>query len=308
MARTIRGWRIVTVAMAAAAACRSEPAPARIMAGASDTVLLNNRNPIRIPLRVLDATGQQLADTGVRFVRIGGDDLPVTAEGVVSCPHSGDLTVRASLGAVSANLFIQCRPVQIVGVAGPVNLVLGDSARELPVVALGPDGLPVRQVSVTVIVRDTSVAKMEGSRLRTLMSGATMVDVRAGDADGSASVKVYDPVTTLEGLRKDQEHVSVRLRLYGGGERRWPLPEGDYMLWILPYEYDGRGLQVRMEGAMCEPQDPKPRSGGFANPPKAVCRAKAGASIVVSHPSTRRSAPAINGTLLLRQLYPPTVP
>lgn len=308
MPRTIRGWRTLTVAVAAVAACRSEPAPARITAGVSDTVLINNRNPIRIPVRVLDATGQQLGDTGVRFERIGGDDLPVTAEGAVSCARSGDLTVRAALGAVSANLFIQCRPVQIVGVEGPVNLVLGDSARELPVVAVGPDGLPVRQVRVTVIVRDTSVAKMEGSRIRTLMSGATMVDVQAGDADGSASVKVYDPVTTLEGLRKDQEHVSVRLRLYGGGVHRWPLPEGNYMVWILPYEYEGRGLQVRMEGAVCEPQDQKPRSGGFANPPKAVCRAKAGASIVISHPSTRRSAPAINGTLLLRQLNPPTVP
>lgn len=307
MLRTILGWRTVTFAMAAAAACRSEPAPARITAGVSDTVLINNRNPIRIPVRVLDATGQQLGDTAVRFERIGGDDLPVTAEGAVSCARSGDLTVRAALGAVFANLFIQCRPVQIVGVEGPVNLVLGDSARELPVVAVGPDGLPVRQVRVTVIVRDTSVAKMEGSRLRTLMSGATMVDVRAGDADGSASVKVYDPVTTLEGLRKDQEHVSVRLRLGGGGERRWPLPEGDYMLWILPYEYEGRGLRVRMEGAVCEPQDPKPRPGGFANPPKAVCRAQAGASIVISHPS-RRSAPAIDGTLLLRRLNPATVP
>jgi len=306
MARTLRVWPALAVAMAAAAACRSEPA--RITAGASDTILINNRNPIRIPLRVLDAKGQPLADDGVRFERIGGDDLPVTAEGAVSCLRAGDLSVRASLGALAADLRIQCRPVQTVGVEGPVNLVLGDSARELPIVALGPDGLPVRHVNVTVVVRDTSVARMEGSRLRTLNSGATMVDVVAGDADGSASVKVYDPVTTLEGLRKDQEHVSVRVRLPGRWKRSWPVPEGDYMLWILPYEYEGRGLQVRMEGAVCEPQDPMPRSGGFANPPKAVCRAKAGASIVVFHPSTSRPAPAIDGTLLLRQLYPPTAP
>ena len=308
MARAIRTWRALTVAMAVTAGCRSEPAPARITAGRSDTVLINNRNPIRIPLRVLDGEGQPLEDTGVRFERIGGDDLPVTAEGAVSCPRSGDLSVRASLGALSADLVIQCRPVQIVGVEGPVNLVLGDSARELPIVALGPDGLPVRQVNVTVIVRDTSVAKMEGSRLRTLMSGATMVDVLAGDADGSASVKVYDPVTTLEGLRKDQEHVAVRLRLAGRGKRSWPIPEGDYMLWMLPYDYEGRGLQVRIDGAVCEPQDPKPRSSGFANPPKAMCRARSGASLVVSHPSTSRSAPAIDGTLLLRQLSPPAAP
>ena len=180
MARAIRTWRALTVAMAVTAGCRSEPAPARITAGRSDTVLINNRNPIRIPLRVLDGEGQPLEDTGVRFERIGGDDLPVTAEGAVSCPRAGDLSVRASLGALSADFVIQCRPVQIVGVEGPVNLVLGDSARELPIVALGPDGLPVRQVNVTVIVRDTSVAKMEGSRLRTLMSGATMVEVLAG--------------------------------------------------------------------------------------------------------------------------------
>jgi hypothetical protein len=33
-------------------------------------------------LRVLDAAGQQLADTGVRFERTGGDDLPVRGGGV----------------------------------------------------------------------------------------------------------------------------------------------------------------------------------------------------------------------------------
>lgn len=80
-----RTWRALIVAVAAAAGCRPEPAPARLTARASDTVLINNRNPIRIPLRVLDAEGQPLADNGVRFERIGGDDLPVTAEGAVSC-------------------------------------------------------------------------------------------------------------------------------------------------------------------------------------------------------------------------------
>src|SRR5688500_20405808 len=60
MARTLRVWPALAVAMAAAAACRSEPA--RITAGASDTILINNRNPIRIPLRVLDAKGQPLGD------------------------------------------------------------------------------------------------------------------------------------------------------------------------------------------------------------------------------------------------------
>lgn len=294
------------VALLAASACQAPSVkgpPARLVAGTSDTVLVNNLRPVPIPVRVLDAAGHVLPDTGVRFQWTGGAEVPVSVVGMVTCSRAGDATVRASIGSVTTSVLLRCRPVQILGVQGPVNIVLGDSARDLPVVALGPDGAPVDLVALTVIVLDSSVASMDGQRLRAHRSGSTMVEVRAGDQSGAASAKVYQPVSTLDGLRPDQEHVAVPLRLAPGELRRWRIPAGGYMFWMLPYEYEGRGLQVRLEGANCEPAEPqKPVSGGFAFPPRFICLARSDASVIVTHPSRAPSAPVLAGVLLLRRL------
>jgi hypothetical protein len=294
------------VAFLVANACqkpRDEGPPARLVAGTSDTVLVNNLRPVPIPVRVLDAAGRVLPDTAVRFQWTGGAEVPLSVDGMVTCSRAGDATVRASIGNVATSALVRCRPVQILGVQGPVNIVLGDSARDLPVVALGPDGAPVDLLDLTVIVRDSSVAAMDGHRLRARASGSTMVEVRAGDQSGGASAKVYQPVTTLDGLRRDQEHVAVPLRLASGEVRRWRIPAGGYMFWMLPYEYEGRGLQIRLEGANCEPAEPqKPVSGGFAFPPRFTCLATSDASVIVAHPSRASSAPALAGVLLLRRL------
>lgn len=279
-----------------------EGPPARLVAGTSDTLVVNHLRPVRIPVRVLDAAGHVLSDTGVRFQWTDGLEVPATAEGQVTCNRSGDATIRASLGLLSTSVLVRCRPVKVLGVEGPVNLVLGDSARDLPVVALGPDYSPVDLLRMRVIIDDISVAVMEGQRVRARAPGATFAEVRAGEKSGGVGIKVYQPVSALDGVSPERQHLAVRLTLSAGEQRRYRIPPGGYMLWMLPYEYEGRGLQVRVEGASCESSaQPRPVSGGLANPPR-KCHASSDAWVVVSHPSAESSAPAVDGTLLLRQL------
>jgi coniferyl-aldehyde dehydrogenase len=45
-------------------------------------------------------------------------------------------------------------------------------------------------LALRVIIWDSSVAAMDGQRLRPPASGSTMVEVRAGDQSGGASAKV----------------------------------------------------------------------------------------------------------------------
>lgn len=292
-------------ALLVASACQppwAEGPPARLVAGVSDTVVVNHRRPVQIPVRVLDPAGHVLSDTGVRFQWTDGLEVPVSAEGIVTCNRSGDATVRATLGLVATSLMVRCRPVRILGVEGPVNLVLGDSARDLPVVALGPDLSPVDLLRMRVIIEDSSVAVMEGQRVRARAPGGTFAEVRAGEQSGGVGIKVYEPVAALDGVGPERQHLAIRLTLRASEQRRYRIPAGEYMLWMLPYEYEGRGLQIRVAGASCESSEqPKPVSGGFANPPR-KCHTRSGAWVIVSHPSAAPSAPAIDGTLLLRRL------
>jgi hypothetical protein len=199
-------------------------------------------------------------------------------------------------------VLVRCRPVKILGVEGPVNLVLGDSARDLPVVALGPDYSPVDLLRMRVIIDDNSVAVMEGQRVRARAPGATFAEVRAGERSGGVGIKVYEPVTALDGVSPERQHLAIRLTLRAGEQRRYRIPPGAYMLWMLPYEYEGRGLQIRVEGASCESSEqPRPVSGGFANPPH-KCHTRSDAWVIVAHPSAAPFAPAMDGTLLLRRL------
>jgi hypothetical protein len=291
----------------AAGAChfpRAKGPPARIVAGVRDTVVVNHyEEPGLIPVKVLDAAGRELSDTGVRFRWTGGMEVPVSPDGMVSCPAVGDATARASLGAVVTDLVLRCRPVTIVGISGPMHFVLGDSARNLPIVAIGPDGKPADLLAVTVIkeTADTSVLALDGIRVIPRAPGTRLVDVGIGGKWGSAGVQVYEPVTTPEGLDRERRHLALRVSLRPGEERRWRIAAAPWMVWVLPYEYEERGLRVRMEGANCDPGG-KPRSGGFAHPVRLHCLSGDGAEVVASHPSSDPSAPPVEGTVLLRRV------
>ena len=280
------------VALLIAAACKERAPtgpPARLVAGVSDTVVVNNERPVQVAIQVLDAAGHVLPDTGVRYQWMSGAPVQVSATGVVTCTNAGDATVRASLGPLVTNLLLRCRPVRTVHSVRMVNLVVGGPPQELPFEAIGADGRPVTLFAGQVIVRDSTIAAVKGLHVRGRAPGETTIDMHVGDRQAHASVHVYERVATPEGIRPGQ-HLAVPVRLASGEVRRWRLAAAPelYFLAMLP-DRDVRQMpRLAIADASCVP-------GLDAN--SFFCLALHGASVYVYHPKQSDSAQVLSGTL-----------
>src|SRR5688572_14476153 len=104
--------RVVTAVLALLFVMACKQPPARLVVGVSDTVIVNSQRPIQIPIQVLDAAGHVLPDTGVRYQWTSGAPVTVSATGVATCTQAGDATIRASLGPLSIDFLLRCRPVR----------------------------------------------------------------------------------------------------------------------------------------------------------------------------------------------------
>jgi hypothetical protein len=286
--------RTVTAAVAllVACACEGPPAegpPARLVAGVSDTVVVNNQRPVQLPLRVLDAAGHVLPDTGVHYRWTSGVPASVSATGVATCTQPGDATVRASLGPLATHLLLRCRPVREVRALRMMNLVVGGPAQELPFEAVGVDGRPVTLLTGQVTILDSTIATVEGLRIRARAPGSTALDMRIGDRLAHASVHVYERVSTPEGIRAGQ-HVAVPVRLAGGEMRRWRIAAARelYFLAMLPDRDEQQMPRLAIVGANCVP-------GLGAH--SFFCLAQHDASVYVYHPQHADSAQELSGTL-----------
>jgi hypothetical protein len=281
-----------TAVLLVASACKGPPAegpPARLVAGVSDTVVVNNERPVQLPIQVLDAAGHVLPDTGVRFSWASGVPVLVSVTGVATCTQPGDATVRASLGSLVTHLLVRCRPVRKVRGLRMMNLVLGDPPQELSFEAVGVDGRPVTLLTGQVTVGDSTIATLEGQRIRTRAPGVTWVTTRVGDREAHASVHVYERATTPEGIRPGQ-HMAVPLRLAGGEMRRWRLPAARelYFLAMLPDRDVQQMPRLAVAGANCVP-------GLDAH--SFFCLALHDASVYVYHPQQAEPARELSGTL-----------
>lgn len=292
---SLRGAAVLVLTLSGACAIPREPgAPARLLAGAADTVVINHRGPTSIPMRAFDAADRTVPVTGVRYSRSAGDSLDVTSDGTVTCTRRGDATVRASLDAISTDIVLRCRPVQSLRVSGPIQFDLGDSVQGIPLQALGPDGETVELLAGTVTSSRSNVAQVEsGLRVSAHAVGVSLLSIAIGDERARVGVHVYEPLRTLDGIRADQKLVSLPLRLESGEVRRWPLPVGQWMFTMMPYEDEITGLRLRIEGAVCVKTRLTPR--------RIVCESKTGGTIIVYHRSTT-SAPPRKGSLLVRRV------
>lgn len=272
---------------------REPGAPARLLAGAADTVVVNNRRPVSIPIRAFDASGRSVPASGISYVRTAGDSLDVTSDGIVTCARRGDATLRASLGAISSEILLRCRPVKKLHIAGPIQFVLGDSSQVIPLEALGVDDSAVDLIAGTVSTMRANVVGVEsGLRVSARTAGVSLTEVVVGDEHARVGVHVYEPVNTLDGLRADQRLVSMAMRLESGEMRRWQLPAGGWMMTMMPYEDASSGLKLRVEGAVCMPARLTTR--------RIVCESKQSWSVVVYNPPTR-TASARTGSLLMKR-------
>jgi len=242
----------LAVALPALVACKGPPA--RLVAGSSDTVIVNSRRPVQLPIRVLDAAGHVLPESSVRYRWTAGLPVSVSPAGVVTCTEPGDATVRASVDSVATQLIVRCRPVQSVRALRMLNVVAGGPAQDLPFEALGVDGQPVTLLTGKVTLEDSTVAAIDGARIRGLRQGSTGVSMRVGDRTAFTEMHVYEQQRTPEGILPGQ-HLAVPVRLAGGEMRRWRLsasPEA-YFLEMLPDGDEQSMPRIAIIGASCGP-------------------------------------------------------
>jgi len=277
----------LTVMFTALAGCKGPPA--RLVAGSADTVIVNSLRPVHLPVQVLDEAGHVLADTAVRYRRMAGVPVSVSATGVATCTEPGDATVRASLGSLATQLLLRCRPVRSVRALRMLNVVAGGPAQDLPFEALGVDGQPVTLLTGKITLEDSTVAAIEGVRIRGRRQGSTGVTMRVGDRQAFMSMHVYEQRRTPEGILPG-EHVAVPVRLAGGEMRRWRISASPelYFLEMLPDRDEQSMPRLTIVGASCGPA---------LSAHSFFCLAQHDASVIVYHPQQVDSAQELSGTL-----------
>lgn len=268
--------------------------PARLVIGQGDTLIVNHRTTYAITSRTLNADGKELAGTAKPTYRmVSGDSIGLTPSGNVTCTRAGDATVEATAGTLTTTAVIRCRPVGTLRMAGPIEFLVGDTARRLDATVLGLDGKPVKLVAGSVTILDRAVAGAQGMRIAPRAPGGTVVTLTVGDETESVPVHVYEPVNALVHLQPAQEFVAVALSLRSGEYRQWELPAGTWMLTMAPSD-DGRGeLRMDVNGAACT------REGDA--PPRVTCQSRSGITVRVRHP-VKAQAPERTGRLLVRRV------
>lgn len=275
------------------AGCGSSGKPVRLVVGYGDTFVVHSQKPTAITAEGHDAEGLAVPVTGVTYRQTGGDSVGLTADGTVTCTRKADAMVVATAGELSATALVRCRPVRSLTLSGPIQFLVGDTAQSLGAKVLGFDGKQLDVIAGTVSLDDRAVAGAEGMKITPRGAGSTLAILTVGDSSARVDVHVYQPLDALVNLKPEQKFVAVRLSLRSGEYRRWTLPAGTWMLTMLPYKDEARGIRLRVEGAKCTPETYTPR--------RISCVTKDSASVTVEHPSKVR-APELEGQLLVRRI------
>jgi hypothetical protein len=234
------------VALASAGAVPSfvflRPRPARLAVTAragDDTLVVNQIHPTRISLLVLDQYGRRVrSDTAVRYRRVGGDSMILSSAGQVRCSDNRDAVVRGTLGSLFKEFVLRCRPVVSIEAPTWLDLVVGDTTRDLSFVAHGPDGRAVTELRGAVTVPDGEIVAVEGTSVRPKRSGQTVAIVDIGDAEVRIPIVVYEPVKSFVDNPQRERLMAMNVSLARGDTIDVPLPKAAF--WVTYFSKDRR--------------------------------------------------------------------
>lgn len=215
--------------------------------------------------------------------------LSISSSGVTTCTQSGDATARASLGALTTDFVIKCRPVRTVRASPMLNLVVGGPPQDLPFEAVGPDGRPVDLLAGQITLDDSTIASVDGTRIRARAEGQTGLKMRFGNRAAFTGVISYQPATSLEGIQPGR-HVAISITLGVGEMRKWRLAASPqlYFIAMLPDSDSQRMPRLAILGAACSP-------GLGAH--EYFCLARTDASVIVYHSGAGTSPKRVSGNL-----------
>src|SRR5665213_1270786 len=74
----------------------SDKRPARISVGTSDTVVVNDTEPVRLAVHVLNAERQVLRASGLQYEFVSGARIGISRDGRVACEQPGDCLLYTS--------------------------------------------------------------------------------------------------------------------------------------------------------------------------------------------------------------------
>ncbi|MEO6877572.1 MAG: hypothetical protein ABI205_03760 [Gemmatimonadaceae bacterium] len=216
------------------------PRPTRLSVtprAGDDTVVVNQSHPTRLRASVLDQYGRPLrSDTAVRYRRIAGDPIMLSPGGELQCNNRSDAVARATFDGLVQNFVLRCRPVTWIEAPTWLDLIVGDSTRDLSFVAHGPDGRAVTELRGAVTVPDGSIVAAEGTTIRPKRSGMTVANVEIGNARAQIGLMVYQPVTSFAGNPPGVRLMAMRVSVARGDTIVVPLPRAAF--WVTYFSKD----------------------------------------------------------------------
>lgn len=281
-------WSVLFLAVASCIDAR----PVRLVAGRSDTVVVNSLEAVPIAVRLVDANGVERRARRVRYRLIKGPEVALSGDGRVRCDGPGDAEVSATSGALMARVTVLCRPIERFRLPRVLRLTIGAPPAPLEVGAMGVDGKPVDLVAGTASVRDSQVATLIDGYVHGRARGLTMVDVEAGDCTVSIPVEVIEESRTTALLLPHGQYAES-LSMAAGELRSWRVPPGRYEITLF-----GDGVPAHLRLASHEMN-----CGAFpGTEQKYLCIAKDRASVIVHHVEPAGRGRQATGSLLVHRL------
>jgi hypothetical protein len=268
-----------------------------------DTVVVNQMRPSRLDASVLDQYGRRLgSDTMVHYQRIAGDSIQLSSDGVVRCDKHSDAVVRATFERLSQEFVLRCRPVASIEATTSLDLMVGDSSRDLAFVAHGPDGRVVTELRGAVTMRGESIVAAKGTTVRPKRSGATLASVEIGDAETLIQIMVYQPVTSFVGNPRGVDLMAMRVNLARGDTINTPLPKAAFWVTYFSKDRSGAPPTIELQGdGSCTTGDGlhmrRIQEGEYAK----YCHTGNGARMMIAHGAT--GAARVNGVVAIRLMW-----
>jgi hypothetical protein len=269
-----------------------------------DTLVINQVNGTRLAVTVLDQYGRPLnAATTTRYERIDGDMMTVSANGDLNCEHRrDDVVIRATHEKISKRFVVRCRPVEWIEAPSWVELMVGDSARDLAFTARGPDGRVVTELRGAMRIENSAIVAMTGTSLRAKQPGFTFVTIEIGNARTGLPVGVYEPVKSFDNT-PTKPMMGMRIAQARGDTLEVPVPKAAF--WITYYSNDPAvpppTIELRGPGACATGDGLRVRrveAGTYGK----YCNAGAGAKMMIAHGAT--GADTVRGFVAVRLMWP----
>jgi hypothetical protein len=279
------------------------PRPSRLRATArvgDDTVVINQVHLTKLSLSVLDQYGRLLrSDTAVRYQRISGDSVSLSSSGDVLCEKRSDAVVRAAFETLVKEFVLRCRPVARIEAPSWLDLVAGDSTRDLSFTARGPDDGVVTELRGAIVVENTSIVAAEGTTVRPKRSGSTIAVVEIGDAEVQIPIMVYRPVRSFVDNPAREELLAMHVKLARGDTVELPVPKAAFWVTYLPSDRGTAPPTIELRGdGLCTTGNGinlrRIEDGEYAK----YCLTGSGARMMIAHGAT--GAETITGTVALR--------